>query len=839
MEKQFPHFLKINYKSKLEEIDEQTQTNETISLFTTLTYILEEKIGKEINKFFNKILPENTLEDVFKVNIAISEKSINLKDKKLINDTLNIILNKKEEGTLTLNKSELNDLSLILSVIYKKISNNKIIKDYKTFLKEIEKFKNKNFDILKNYLNENLDNKKKDTYSPPTSIIDSRTSNITFSHSKFISPKKIRLKNLIDNSKIDSDLTYIFKEIKEYDKFILPIECMILLKKYESIKKLQLTLENDISKETIRNNIFILLNAEWLFQNVIDIDINLSNEEMYKDYFTLYNEELIRLSNKSKKIIKNTNYSGFNYNKRIFDPIHEIQFKEDENDEYNCDNENDKEDFNTESLDDNTFSLAINEFNLDNENNEKNENLTYDEFLNKYNNTFELIIVYSFFISKIKNIYIASFTIPDEMENDILNCLNKKGVILMDFHFLSFFINCSKLIRLTCDFNIFDSNCCEKVMGIIYHNLELKYLRLSFFPPDDFFSPQMLLKLLFSLKLNFNSIFPNVENFSNFEGGVHTEIDALILNKLITSFENNLSKLFNLLTKKKEIKELSLLFDIPSVLQNNEFYLLILIKFFINLFIFLECNLNNYENLIIQAEYSSMDNRKNPFLSEFFSKLKLYQMKTSKLHNLTFHSKFYNISHIYTIISPNLTSLSIGTLDKDTFTNLLLYITSSEYSSISNLITLQISLNNNITNYDSISDLFYLLFTEYPKSLKEIIIISYIKIDFKKLSDLIEINNYNSLKKILLQFSKRSIREREDFQYDSRSSSNSNSFVKEKETFTSYYIVRNKKKINIILFFMNSLSKKINKNFMCYNIFHGIEKFTFNKREKEVFIKYK
>ena len=547
MEKQFPRFLKINYKSKLEEIDEQTQTNETISLFTTLTNILEEKIGKEINKFFNKILPENTLEDVFKVNIAISEKSINLKDKKLINDTLNIILNKKEEGTLTLNKSELNDLSLILSVIYKKISNNKIIKDYKTFLKEIEKFKNKNFDILKNYLNENLDNKKKDTYSPPTSIIDSRTSNITFAHSKFISPKKIRLKNLIDNSKIDSDLTYIFKEIKEYDK-------------------LQLTLENDISKETIRNNIFILLNAEWLFQNVIDIDINLSNEEMYKDYFTLYNEELIRLSNKSKKIIKNTNYSGFNYNKRIFDPIHEIQFKEDENDEYNCDNENDKEDFNTESLDDNTFSLAINEFNLDNENNEKNENLTYDEFLNKYNNTFELIIVYSFFISKIKNIYIASFTIPDEMENDILNCLNKKGVILMDFHFLSFFINCSKLIRLTCDFNIFDSNCFEKVMGIIYHNLELKYLRLSFFPPDDFFSPQMLLKLLFSLKLNFNSIFPNVENFSNFEGGVHTEIDALILNKLITSFENNLSKLFNLLTKKKKLK--------------NYLYYLIYLQFF-------------------------------------------------------------------------------------------------------------------------------------------------------------------------------------------------------------------------------------------------------------------
>ena len=60
------------------------------------------------------------------------------------------------------------------------------------------------------------------------------------------------------------------------------------------------------------------------------------------------------------------------------------------------------------------------------------------------------------------------------MDNDILNYLNKKGVIIMEFNFLSFFINCSKLIGFTCDFNILDSNCFEKVMGIIYNNSELK-----------------------------------------------------------------------------------------------------------------------------------------------------------------------------------------------------------------------------------------------------------------------------------------------------------------------------------------------------------------------------
>ena len=99
-------------------------------------------------------------------------------------------------------------------------------------------------------------------------------------------------------------------------------------------------------------------------------------------------------------------------------------------------------------------------------------------------------------------------------------------------------------------------------------------------------------------------------------------------------------------------------------------------------------------------------------------------------------------------------------------------------------------------------------------------------------------NNYNTLEKILLQFSKRSLKDREDF-FSENKSNKSNSFIIEKESFQSFYIVRNKKKTNLLLFLMDSLSKKFNKNFMSYNIFHGIEKFTFNKREKEVFIKYK
>ena len=307
MKKEFLPFLKIDHKTNFELTDEQFQKNETLNLFTTLSLVSDDNMGKEINKLFDIILPENSLKDVFKINIAISEKIKNGKNKKLVLKTLNIILNKKEEGTLNLTSNELDDLSIIISVIYNKLSKSKIINNYETFLNEIKKFKKSNFDVLKRYINEkvikniNLSTSK----SPPSSKNNSMNEDLYRSNLSS-SPKKIRtLKNL--NLINQNDLNYKFQEFKDDKYYIIPIECMILIKKFEKVKKIKLKIENDIDEEIIRNNIFILLNNEWLFQNLMEIEIDLSNEEIYKDYYNLYNEELINLGNSSKKLIKNTN----------------------------------------------------------------------------------------------------------------------------------------------------------------------------------------------------------------------------------------------------------------------------------------------------------------------------------------------------------------------------------------------------------------------------------------------------------------------------------------------------------------------------------------------------
>ena len=146
-------------------------------------------------------------------------------------------------------------------------------------------------------------------------------------------------------------------------------------------------------------------------------------------------------------------------------------------------------------------------------------------------------------------------------------------------------------------------------------------------------------------------------------------------------------------------------------------------------------------------------------------------------------------------------------------------------------------MNNTILDFSSIYDLFILLFTQYPKSLKEITVISNIEINIDELTNLINVNNYNTLEKIILEFNKRSLRNRE-FNIEDNLDYSKDDIIENKK-FNCYYINRNKKKVNTLLFVMHSLSKKYNKNFMNYYIFHSIEKHIFIKKEKELIIKYK
>ena len=147
------------------------------------------------------------------------------------------------------------------------------------------------------------------------------------------------------NDKND-DILYEYKEFKN-DKFSeLPPEMLILRRKFQKVKKLKLIItshtrnrsnynvfssnsynsdENNINasynnsnyndnninegilqKKDVDNNIFVLLNLNWLFPQLIEIEIDLSNDNLIKDQIKLYKHELKIFSKVIKREIKRT-----------------------------------------------------------------------------------------------------------------------------------------------------------------------------------------------------------------------------------------------------------------------------------------------------------------------------------------------------------------------------------------------------------------------------------------------------------------------------------------------------------------------------------------------------
>ena len=121
--------------------------------------------------------------------------------------------------------------------------------------------------------------------------------------------------------------------------------------------------------------------------------------------------------------------------------------------------------------------------------------MTYEELVLKYKEVYEMIIVFSYFISTIKNLCVSSMIIPDCFKREILTCFIQNQVLLVNYNFFSFFSKISNLVHFTIDFNCLDMATFENLIGFIFKNKTLNTLQMSFFPPEEYFSQEMLLKL--------------------------------------------------------------------------------------------------------------------------------------------------------------------------------------------------------------------------------------------------------------------------------------------------------------------------------------------------------
>ena len=880
------NYLKITGQDKIEELDNEAYVQQCMMFSSTLAQENEDNIGKEINKFFNLILTENKEGEPLKVNIAMSNR---FNKEKVIDNQINYILNKNFDSELVLDEEMSENIATILTIIYQKIQSKFKFNSYQAFVNKINNYNLFERDILKDYLiteeesrqrNMALNSPAKPDYEINRFLSTSPTkSRKTVPIPDNSSKKNISTKIKNRNSTLNkTKIIYEFRE-KNSDKNLgFPIEILILKRKFQTIKKIKLMISNSVSRskknifdsesfsdkdnsfinvsfssnlseinlkqKDIQNIIFVLLNLNWLFFNIIEIEIDLSNDNIIKEQILLYKSSLKHFSKLLKRNIKNTDYSQNKIKKINYDPLHGsifenyVQLDEDEDEDSYSSSGSYSLKVNAFQKDDNIFNLN-DEQKVSNTNFEENQIESFDNLIKKYQYTLQMIIISAFFMSKIPNLFFCNFTIPFNFENEILRMLQIHQIYIADFNLLSF-LSDAKMIRITIDFNSLDNKAFQEVLSLLFKNNNLRICQLNFFPSENYFIPELLLKLL--QECNSNYKLASLNNDKSILGKIepHEDIDIFLFKKLSEYFESNINKLFLTLCIKSTVEELSLIFNVPSLLKKIDFYLRIILKFILNIFISIDNMKLNLKTFNLQTSNFFFDGNKYPFLLDFLDKIYIFSNSELNLTKLTCQMKFKNITNIYRIIPYNVMQLSIGELDYETFIYFIEYITSSQFSTHSNLLKLKINLSNSLLDIDDAYEYLIKLFTEYPKGLKEIGINTQFIINKEQIDFLLKQMDYNTLENIFFNFNKLSLDEKgfESIKNDifiacNENVLNNNNYMK------LYFTKRTIKSTAFIMSnIMNNLSIKYNKFFMDYNIFKNMEKYICEKEEKKYMIKF-
>ena len=880
------NYLKINGQNKLEEIDNDAYIQQCIIFSSTLAQENENIIGVEINKFFNLILAENKEGEPLKVNIAISNR--NAKEKN-INKQINEILNNKFTEELVLNDELSENLAIILTTIYQKIHNKYKFSSFNELVEQINNYNLFERDILKEYLITDEENRKKERLnnSPvkPDYVINRFITNSPNKIRKTqpnLTTSKLQIKS--PNRKKEKErIMYEFKPTKSDNDLPFPIEMLILKRKFHTIKKLKLIVSNSRSKKEknifdsdsfsdkdnsffnlsfssnlseknlkpkdVQNNIYVLLNLNWLFPHLIEIEIDLSNDNIVKDQISVYNSGLKYFSKLLRRNLKNTDYSQNKIKKINYDPLHGsifdnyFQLEEEEEEISNNSSESLSLKVNTVNEEENMFGSNL-ENNYSNKKIynylEENQLNNFDSLINKYQYTFQMIILYAFFISKIPQLLFCNFTIPFNFENEILRMLQLHQIYLSDFNLLSF-LSEAKMIRITIDFNCLDNKAFQEVLSLLFKNNDLRVCQLNFFPSENYFIPELLLKLLQDCNSNYK--ISSINKYDKIKFGTiepHEDVDIFLFKKLSEYFEININKLFQAISIKSTVNELSLIFNIPSLLKKIDFYLMVILKFILNIIIAIDNMKLNLSTFNLQTSNFFFDNNKYPFLEDFLDNIYIFLNNEIKISKLTCQMRFINIKNLYRIIPYHVTQLSLGELDLKTFIFLTKYLTSSNFSVHSKLGKLKINLSNTLLNIDECYEYLIKLLDEYPKGLKEIGINTHLKIKKEQIDFILKKIDYNTIENIFLNFDKMSL-EDEGFKTIKKDIYfiNNDNIIKNDNYMKLFFVKRTHKSTTYIMSnIMYNLSLKYNKNFMDYNIFRTIEKFRCTKEEKEYIIRF-
>ena len=629
--------------------------------------------GSTINEFFYKIFDSNE-KDLIQRNFYLIKKINKINDENFYLMSLNSIVKENYlNAEINFNKEFMNNLSNILYLIFTKISKNNLIiskADFKSFLYEIELNK---IDIL-NEFEEN-------------------------------------------------------KNILKEKKYNLPNELIILVNKFQHIKKINFFI-NEIEEKLINNYLLILFNFSWLFPNLIEIDFDLNCDFLSNILDKIYYK---KLTNKLKEINKTLKHTMYEIDKK------NILIDENSSEESSIK----KKSFLNSFFDENSSIFTI-----FSSNSEEKSNLNYKKFILNNKSHFFMILIYSYFILEMKeNIKIFSLKFNDCFENEINQSLYYYYKIknYNNFTFMNLFNDINNLIKMNFEFNSLNYKIFTNILSIFSYNKFCNNIKLNFFSDDKFYSQESLFKLCVDLNENINNLFED-KNYLDYE---KNDLDHIIIYYFMEKFMKNLEFLLEIiLEKKKYLNEISFILNLPSILIYDEKYLNILIKFIINFFMFLIYEKHKIQLVKIIAPLLKLDNRKIIILNDVFNienKENLFNIKTLHLQ-----FKIFECENIIKLITINLNSLFIGDLDIKTFVSFVEFYVKSDFKKKSQLMKITISLQFHIIKIDE--EILKKFFQNPNLKLNELYFYSNLKLEKKQIFSILNIISKNSVHKYFFEF---------------------------------------------------------------------------------------
>ena len=752
---------------------------------------------------------------------------------------LNEIMNMKESSSLILTKDYASKLCQVIKEIFRRFKKYSSIKTYEDLINKAKEFSFKGGNLINKFMVEKKEEDIGKSKTPKKHLFDLFKSDKK-KEKDTINEDTPEIKNLDNDRKI---LVFEYKEIQGEKKKNLPTEMRCLIKKFATIKSLKLSINDKASQnitgefnfdiKDIQNIIIILSNTEWLFQNLLEIEMDLSNYDLFIKQLDIQKQKLKIFSdliNKKKKL--STYHFGLSKN-TIFNPYQLSNF-------YSSFPKLKKDNFLYVYKNINAENFLQYELEKENENIDNEKSI--DEYINNKKYIFEMIVVYAYFLLKIKNIRTCYLIHPINYKDEIIKVLKSEKIFLDEFNFLGFFRN-TYIHHFTIDFNSLDNQSFQKVLYFLSQNGLVKIFRINFFKSEEYFLSEILYKILQNNEDIYEEIIPNYFGGNDNHRDINDlnkneNLDDYILRNLYKKFEQNINYFFYLITLRTNINELSIILDIPDILINHHNYITLILKLILNLLTFIASPSSFLGILSIQAESIIIDSRKNILLHDFFNSLCLCDKKESRLKNFTLNCNLYHINNIYNLIPLGIEDLSLGPMDLETFINLTNYLTSIDFSEKSKLKKLHIYLNNSIFKYEQCKEYLEQLLIEHPRNLLQISIYTNIIIKYIDLKELLLKTNYNIIENIFFQFNKGSLKD-EGYKEKLKLDEYKQKIIIDRNFMDLFCIRRKKKNTNMILNLIEKLSQKFNKSFKHYYIFLNIEKFIESMQTKMNVVEFK